>query len=85
MTRIYKHDLGGTSHEESKPDFMALARVDAGRGNSKFVKIRKECYDLGLTLERLKKGYIMYGPDMPVSGIECRNLIDVEEEMDNFK
>tara|TARA_Y100000310_G_scaffold185433_1_gene185516 strand:- start:3580 stop:3846 length:267 start_codon:yes stop_codon:yes gene_type:complete len=78
----------GPSGTERAPGFAELAKVrDLHHRHNKtnpFLEMRKECDELELTLERAGKGYFLSGRDLPVSGVHCRNLYEVEEELRNY-
>ena len=72
--------------KERTPDYVELGRIDLGVVNTLFTDLRLECDKLGLTLERKgTRKYLLQGLDLPASGVECRNLDEVREEMMNYE
>ena len=73
---------------ERVPGFVELSKVrdlhHQHHNSNMFTDMRKECYDLGLNLERARTGYFLSGRDLPPAGVHCRTLSEVEEELRNY-
>lgn len=77
-------------HKENLPNFYRLNNIQSRHWGPdvsvpNFIASRQKCVDLGLTLERHNTGYFLSGLDLPPSGVHCRNLAEVDDELVNYE